>query len=73
MTPGTPLLIVERDLGRPNEQAEAKFIDLTMLVAPGGRERTADEYAALAEPVGFRFVSVTPSAAATAIFEAVAV
>jgi hypothetical protein len=73
MTPGTPLLIVERDLGRPNERADAKFIDLTMLVAPGGRERTADEYAALATSAGFRFVGVTPSAADTAIFEAVAV
>jgi hypothetical protein len=62
MTPGTPLLIVERDLGRPNERADAKFIDLTMLVATGGRERTVDDYAALVEATRFRFVGVTPSA-----------
>jgi hypothetical protein len=73
MEPGTPLLIVERDLGNPNERPEAKFIDLTMLVAPGGRERTADEYAALVEAAGFQFGGVTPSAADTAIFESVAI
>ena len=73
MAPGTPLLIVERDLGRPNERSDAKFIDLTMLVAPGGRERTAAEYAALVESAGFRFVGVIRSAADTAIFESVAV
>jgi hypothetical protein len=72
MGEGTPLLIVERDLGRPNEHADAKFIDLTMLVAPGGRERTAAEYARLVEAAGFRFVGVTPSATDTAVFEAVA-
>ena len=43
----------------PNERPEAKFSDLNMLVAPGGRERTLDEYAALFEAAGFRLVGET--------------
>ena len=41
------LLVVERDLGAPNEDADAKFSDLNMLVGVGGRERTRDEFAEL--------------------------
>ncbi len=44
---GAPaLLVVERQLGPANDQPEAKFSDLNMLVSPGGRERTTDEYEA---------------------------
>ena len=49
IVPGGSLLLVERLLGPPNECPEAKLSDLNMLVAPGGRERTIDEYAALFE------------------------
>ena len=72
MRPGATLLVVERDLGGPNEAAEAKLIDLTMLVVLGGKERSAREYANLFEAAGFRFAGVTPSASGTSIFEAVA-
>jgi len=47
------LLAIERDMGEPNEQPSAKFSDLNMLVLPGGRERTLDEYAALFDGAGF--------------------
>ena len=73
MTPGTALLIVERELGPANARWEDKFSDLNMLVAPGGRERATAEYAALVEAAGFRFVGVTPSASGRAVFESVAV
>jgi O-methyltransferase domain/Dimerisation domain len=69
MTDGAALLLVERDLGPANEQLDAKFSDLNMLAATGGRERSAEEYAALFEASGFRFVGVTPSASGTSIFE----
>ena len=39
------LLVVERDLGAPNEDADAKLSDLNMMVGAGGRERTRDEFA----------------------------
>jgi len=69
---GGTLLVVEQELGPPNENPRSKLSDLNMLAAPGGRERTTEEYAALVARAGFRFVGVTPSASGTAVFEAVA-
>jgi hypothetical protein len=63
------LLVIERDLGEPNEQPAAKFSDLTMLVLPGGRERTLDEYGTLFQRAGFELVGVTPTASEMSIFE----
>ncbi|HEX5497766.1 MAG TPA: methyltransferase, partial [Thermomicrobiales bacterium] len=60
-------------LGPPNENPDAKFSDLNMLVAPGGQERTDDEYAALFAAAGFRFVGATPSAAGFSVFAGEAV
>lgn len=48
------LLVVERVVGPPNEDLEGKLSDLHMLIMPGGRERTAAEWAALFEAGGFR-------------------
>ena len=73
MPEGAALLVVERDLGAPNEDAPAKFSDLNMLVGPGGRERTQDEYAALLESTGFRLVGATPTAGTHTVFEGAAV
>jgi hypothetical protein len=73
MPEGATLLVVERDLGAPNEDAPAKFSDLNMLVGPGGRERTQDEYASLFESTGFRLIGVTPTARTHAVFEGQAV
>ena len=72
MADGTALLVVERDLGRPNRDPDAKFSDLNMLVGPMGRERTPEEYAALFAAAGFRFVGFAPSAVDTGVYEGVA-
>lgn len=63
------VLLVERDLGAPNENPAAKFSDLNMLVAPGGRERTLDEYAALFESAGYQLAGSTPTAAGMSVIE----
>ena len=63
------LLVVERDLGAPNENADAKLSDLNMLVGPGGRERTRDEFAALLRRGRLRAASATPSAIGLSVFE----
>src|SRR5215213_10564468 len=73
MADGTALLVVERELGRLNQDPDAKFSDLNMLVGPMGRERTPAEYAALFTAAGFRFVGFTPSAVGTGVFEGIAV
>lgn len=69
---GGTLLVIERALGGPNENPAAKFSDLNMLVAPGGRERTTDQYAALFDAAGFRLVAETPSASGWSVFEGAA-
>ncbi len=72
MEDGAALLVVERDLGQANEDAEAKFSDLNMLVGPGGWERAPEAYAALFEAAEFRFVGYTPSPAGTGVYEGAA-
>lgn len=69
---GTALLVIERDLGHPNQDPAAKFSDLNMLVALMGQERTPEEYAALFPAAGFRYVSFTPSAVDTGVNEGIA-
>jgi hypothetical protein len=55
------LLVIERVIAPPNEGRFGKFSDLNMLVAPGGRERTRDEFATLFEQGGFRLAEVVPA------------
>jgi hypothetical protein len=52
------VLIVERVVAPANEGRDAKFSDLNMLVGPGGRERTREEFAALLESSGLRLERV---------------
>lgn len=53
------VLVVERDLG--GADPETHVSDLNMLVSLGGRERSVEEYAALMERAGLRFVAATPA------------
>lgn len=69
MAEGAALLVVERDLGAPNENPPTKFSDVNMLVATGGRERSRDEYAALFDSSGFRLVGATPTTSGHVVFE----
>lgn len=64
------LLLIEWDIGAPNEALLAKLSDLNMMVSPGGQERTADEYAELLEAAGFQLTSVTPTRTGHCVFEA---
>ena len=66
------VLVLEQDLGGPNENAPAKLSDLNMLVNPGGRERSEEEYAALFAAAGLRYAGATASAAGVTVFEAAA-
>jgi hypothetical protein len=66
---GGALLVIERVVGPPNTDPVAKLSDLNMLVAPGGRERTDDEFESLLAAAGFRLVGVTPTAAGLSVIE----
>jgi hypothetical protein len=62
MTPNSRLLAIELviDPGRSNELAYA--MDLQMLVALGGKERTAAEFAALYDAAGLSLTRIIPTA-----------
>lgn len=68
------LLIVEMIL--PSSVAEPHpsfFLDIEMLMLPGGRERTEAEYSALLERSGFKLQNVTHSQSPNSVIEAVPV
>jgi len=45
-------------------------VDLEMLLLPGGRERTGQDYRALLEAGGFRLTRVVPNRSALSLLEA---
>ncbi len=61
ISPTGVLLVIETVIGPPNQGRIAKFSDLNMLVGPGGRNRTIEEYRALLAAAGFRLVYSTPT------------
>ncbi len=67
--PQATILVVEYEVGPPNTTPVAKLSDLNMLVGPGGRERTSEEYAAVFDAAGYRFTGFTPSRAFVGVFE----
>jgi len=67
---GGLLLVVERILGDPNEDPATKFSDLNMLVAPGGQERTVEEFGELLAAAGFELGGVTATSSGLAVLEA---
>jgi hypothetical protein len=71
MKPDAKLLIVEMVLPAGDEMHPGKLLDLTMLVMPGGQERTEAEYAALLDMAGFRLTRVVPTQSAVSVVEAV--
>jgi hypothetical protein len=73
MQPSGRLLIVEVVIAPGNEPSFGKLLDLEMLVIPGGRERTSDEYRDLFAGAGFRLAEIHETAAPTSIIEGVPV
>ncbi|MDQ6601971.1 MAG: acetylserotonin O-methyltransferase [Chloroflexota bacterium] len=65
------LLVIEWAVGPPNEGRDGKFSDLQMLVAPGGQERTPEEYGTLFAAAGFRLTEVFPTKTGHTIIEGV--
>jgi hypothetical protein len=64
------VLVVEMVLGRPGYERDAAFSDLNMLVMPGGRERTEQEYAALFDAAGLQLVRVLDTSSRMSVLEA---
>jgi hypothetical protein len=67
---GSRLLIIERVIAAPNQGLMGKLSDLNMLVSPGGRERTRDEFSRLCKAAGFELTNVTAAGPALSVIEA---
>ena len=70
MSSNGKLLIVESVIPLGNEPFGGKFLDLVMLLIPGGKERTEDEYRALLDKAGFELTRVVPTGTEVGIIEA---
>lgn len=68
---GGRLLIMDAVIAPGNEPHLMKFIDIEMLLLPGGVERTAKEFRELLGRAGFRLTQITPTQCPLSIVEAV--
>ena len=66
---GGKLLLVESVIPPGNAPSFGKLLDLTMLVIPGGKERTEEEYRELFAAAGFRLTRIVPTAAEVCVIE----
>ncbi|QGQ25207.1 methyltransferase [Gimesia benthica] len=65
------LLVVESVIPAGNEPFAGKFLDLVMLMIPGGKERTAEEYRSLFAEAGFELTRIIPTESELSIIECV--
>ena len=70
MTPSGRILIIEMVLPEGNTPHPGKMLDLMMLVGPGGRERTEQEYGVLLGKAGLRLTRVVATDSAVSVVEA---
>lgn len=71
MSPGNKLLLVESVIPPGNDPFMGKFLDLTMMLIPGGKERTEDEYRELYDKAGFDLVRIVPTSTEVSVIEGV--
>jgi O-methyltransferase domain len=71
VNPGGKLLVVDHVIQPGNDFAPGKFLDLQMLIFPGGRERTEKQFRDLFTAAGWRLSRVIPTAVPESIVEGV--
>ncbi len=69
MSSNSKLLVVESVIPPGNEPFGGKFLDLVMLLIPGGKERTEGEYRTLLGKAGFELTRVVPTSGEVSIVE----
>jgi hypothetical protein len=69
MSSASKLLVVESVIPPGNEPFVGKFLDLQMLLIPGGKERTENEYRALFERAGFELARIVRTGTEVSIVE----
>ena len=73
MKPNGRVLLVEALIAEGNKQDFGKVLDLEMLVSPGGKERTADEYKELFARAGLKLTRIVPTKSPYSVIEAMPV
>lgn len=71
MAPGGRVLVVDRVIQPGNGADWSKWLDINMLVGPGGQERTRGEFAALFASAGMKLARVHATQSPLSILEAV--
>jgi hypothetical protein len=71
VNPGGKLLVVDSVIQPGNEFSPSKFLDLQMLIFPGGCERTEKEFRELLAASGWQLTRVIPTAGLDSIVEGV--
>lgn len=65
------LLVVESVIPPGNDPFFGKLLDLTMLLIPGGQERTEEEYRDLFAKAGFQLARIVPTTTEVSVIEGV--
>lgn len=65
------VLIIDTIIPEGDEPHFGKIMDLEMLLTPGGKERTPDEFEGLLNAAGFRMTRIIPTRSLVGIVEAV--
>jgi len=65
------VILLESVIAAGGQPDLGKFIDIEMLLFPGGRERTADEFKSLFERSGFHMTKIVPTKSPLSVIEAV--
>ncbi|MBS0210307.1 MAG: methyltransferase [Planctomycetes bacterium] len=71
MQPGHKLLLVEAVIPAGNTPFHTKLLDLTMMLIPGGKERTEAEYRTLYEQAGFELNRIVRTATEISVIEGI--
>ena len=69
MNPGGRLILLESVVAPGNQPDFAKLIDLEMLLMPGGRERSEQEFRDLFARAGFELTRITPTKSPLSVIE----
>ncbi len=69
MKPSGKLLLIETVIPTGNGASFAKFLDVNMLVIPGGKERTEGQYRDLYRATGFRLARIVPTRMEVSVIE----
>jgi hypothetical protein len=64
------VILLEGVIASANEPSLGKVMDIEMLLLPGGRERTAEEFRALFDRAGFDLTRIVPTKSPVSVIEA---